>query len=178
MVKNLRTGDIYSETLDSSGYFAAAWADLSRKAVISAGDKVEVAVVDSNGSIVSGPFVHDITLDSIRNAVINVNLKLGDIIPAESALLQNYPNPFNPETWIPYQLNQENPVLIKIYGVSGQLIRTLDMGHQDADLYVSKSKAAYWDGKNEAGEEITSGVYFYSITAGDFSAMRKMVVAK
>jgi SnoaL-like polyketide cyclase len=178
IVRNLRTGETYSETVDSSGYFATAWADLNRKAVIGTGDKVEVAVVDSSGSIVSGPFVHDITLDSIRDAVVNVRLELGDIIPADSALLQNYPNPFNPETWIPYHLSVENPVIIKIYGISGQLIRTLDMGHRDAGLYVSRSKAAYWDGKNEVGEEITSGVYFYSITAGDFSAMRKMVVKK
>jgi sugar lactone lactonase YvrE len=178
IVKSLRTGEIYSETVDSSGYFAAAWADLSRKAVIGTGDKVEVAVVDSSGSIVSGPFVHDITLDAIRDAVVNVHLKLGDIIPAESALLQNYPNPFNPETWIPYHLSVENSVSVKIYSVSGQLVRTLDMGHKDAGIYASRSKAAYWDGRNGAGEAVASGIYFYSIVAGDYTATRKMTVTK
>ena len=68
--------------------------------------------------------------------------------------------------------------MVKIYSISGQLIRTLDLGYRDAGVYVSRSKAAYWDGRNEAGEEVTSSVYFYSITAGDFSAMRKMVISK
>jgi hypothetical protein len=177
-VKNLRTGEIFTESVAPSGYFSVAWADLNRKAVIGAGDKVEVAVVDSSGSIVSGPFVHDITLDAIRDAVVNVHLKLGDIIPEKSALLQNYPNPFNPETWIPYHLSVENSVTVKIYGVSGQLIRTLDMGHKDAGIYASRSKAAYWDGKNEAGEQVASGLYFYTIQAGEFTATKKMVLAK
>jgi hypothetical protein len=109
---------------------------------------------------------------------VNVRLNLGDIIPARSVLLQNYPNPFNPETWMPYHLSDANPVVVKVYSASGQLIRTLDLGHKDAGVYASRSKAAYWDGKNEAGEEVASAVYFYSITAGDFSAMRKMVVKK
>ncbi|MFC1717486.1 ester cyclase [Candidatus Poribacteria bacterium] len=177
-VKSLRTGDVFTEAVDPSGYFAAAWADLSRRAVIGAGDRVEVAVLDSNGDIVSGPFVHDVTLDAIRDAVVNVRLRLGDIIPEKSALLQNYPNPFNPETWIPYHLSEANPVMVKIYSASGQLIRALDLGYRDAGVYASRSKAAYWDGKNEAGEEVTSGVYFYSIAAGDFFATRKMTVLR
>ncbi|MFC1714280.1 ester cyclase [Candidatus Poribacteria bacterium] len=178
VVKNLRTDEIFAESVDTDGYFATAWADLSRKAVIGAGDKVEVAVVDSSGGIVSGPFIHDITLDSIRNAVVNVHLKLGYIIPAESVLLQNYPNPFNPETWIPYHLSDANPVVISIYNATGQLVRTLDLGHRDAGIYASRSKAAYWDGRNESGEAVASGIYFYSITAGDYTATRKMTVTK
>ena len=176
--KNLRTGATAIERVDTSGYFAAVWADLSRKAVAEAGDKVEVAVIDSRGKVVSGPFVHDITLDGIRNAVVKVQLRLGDIIPEKSALLQNYPNPFNPETWIPFHLKGEASVSIRIFNLSGQLIKTLDLGHTDAGVYVSRTKAAYWDGKNEAGEEVSSGIYFYSITAGDFSATKKMIIRK
>ena len=126
----------------------------------------------------SGPFVQEITLDDIRNAVVKVPLRMGHIIPAKSALLQNYPNPFNPETWIPYQLRNASPVVIRIHNAAGQLIRTLDLGHRDAGAYVSRSRSAYWDGNNEVGENIASGIYFYSITAGDFTAMRKMIVAK
>ena len=82
-------------------------------------------------------------------------------------------------TWIPYSLkDNSNSVNIKIYSANGQLIRTLDLGHKDAGVYVSQSKAAYWDGKNEAGEEVASGTYFYSIKTGDFSAIRKMLVKK
>jgi len=178
VVKNLRTGEMYTEAVGTSGYFAAAWADLNRRAVIGAGDRVEVAVVDSNGSIVSGPFVHNVTLDAIRDAVVSVRLKLGDIIPAKSALLQNYPNPFNPETWIPYHLSDANAIVVKIYGNSGKLIRTLNLGFRDAGIYVSRSKAAYWDGKNESGEEVASGVYFYTMQVDGFSTTRKMIIAK
>jgi steroid delta-isomerase-like uncharacterized protein len=177
-VKNLRTGAVTDETVSESGYFAAAYADLNRKAIVEAGDKVEVAVLDSSGKVVSGPFVHDVTLDSIRDAVVKVQLRLGDIIPEKSALLQNYPNPFNPETWIPFHLHNEASISIRIFNLSGQLVKTLDLGHRDAGVYVSRTKAAYWDGKNEAGEEVSSGIYFYSITAGDFSATKKMIIRK
>jgi hypothetical protein len=176
--KNLRTGTTTTEIVDTSGYFAAVWADLSRKAVVEAGDEVEVAVIDSRGKVVSGPFVYDVTLDGIRRAVVNVELRLGDIIPEKTALLQNYPNPFNPETWMPFHLTDATAVSIKIFSANGQLVRTLDLGHKDAGVYVSRSKAAYWDGKNEAGEEAASGIYFYTIQAGDFTAARKMVIAR
>jgi hypothetical protein len=178
MVKNLSTGATAAEAVSDSGYFSAAWADLNRKAVVKAGDKIEVAAIDSSGAIVSGPFVHEVTLDRIRDAVVDLQLTLGDIMPAESVLLQNYPNPFNPETWVPYQLKDANTVSVRIYNASGRMIRTLDLGHKDAGVYVSRSKAAYWDGRNEAGEEVASGIYFYNVTAGSFSATKKMVVKK
>ena len=98
--------------------------------------------------------------------------------PGEFALYQNYPNAFNPETWIPYQLPDDMDVSIRIYSVSGQLVKNLELGHKTAGFYTSKDKAAYWDGRNEAGEKVSSGVYFYTIQAGDFTATRKMVVAK
>lgn len=178
IVKNPRTGDTFTESVDPDGYFAAAWADLSRKIVVGAGDQVEVMVVDSGGNVVSGPFIHGIELDAIRNAAVDVRLKLGDIIPAESALLQNYPNPFNPETWLPYHLHDADNVSISIYSATGQIIKTLDLGYRDAGVYVSRSKAAYWDGRNKAGEKVASGTYFYCISSGDFLAVRKMVVKK
>ena len=93
-------------------------------------------------------------------------------------LLPNYPNPFNPETWIPYQLAKPADVNIAIYAVDGQLVRTLKLGHQPIGIYESRSRAAYWDGKNELGEPVASGVYFYTLTAGDFSATRKMLIMK
>ena len=96
----------------------------------------------------------------------------------ENALLANFPNPFNPETWIPYQLAKPTEVTITIYAVDGQVVRTLALGHQAAGLYQSRSRAAYWDGKNEFGESVASGLYFYTLTAGDFSATRKMLIRK
>ena len=96
----------------------------------------------------------------------------------EDALLANYPNPFNPETWIPYQLSKASDVTVSIYSVNGHLIRMLDLGHQSAGVYQSKSRAAYWDGRNELGERVASGLYFYTLTAGDFTATRKMLIRK
>lgn len=100
------------------------------------------------------------------------------IPPKVSVLYQNYPNPFNPDTWIPYQLSDDVDVLIKIYTSAGRLVRMLNLGHKPAGFYADKGKAAYWDGKNEAGEHVASGVYFYTIKAGDFTDTRKMVIMR
>ena len=99
-------------------------------------------------------------------------------LPTETRLLANYPNPFNPETWIPYELAEPARVTVRIYAADGTLIRTLALGHQSAGLYHSRSRAAYWDGRNQYGEPVGSGVYFYALTAGDFTATRKLLIRK
>ena len=99
-------------------------------------------------------------------------------IPETTALLANYPNPFNPETWIPYQLAHAANVTLSLRSSNGSLIRTMELGHQVAGAYHSRSDAVYWDGVNDAGETVASGVYFYTLTAGNFSATRKMLVVK
>ena len=99
-------------------------------------------------------------------------------IPKKTVLLSNYPNPFNPETWIPYQLAESADVTLTIYDVKGQVVRTLALGHQPAGVYQSRSRAAYWDGENELGESVASGVYFYTLTAGEFKATRKLLIRK
>jgi hypothetical protein len=93
-------------------------------------------------------------------------------------LYANYPNPFNPDTWIPYYLSQDSDVTIRIYNSAGQLVRTLNLGRQATGIYIDKDKAAYWDGKDDLGQQVASGVYYYTIQAGDFSATRKMVIVK
>ena len=100
------------------------------------------------------------------------------LIPEETVLLPNYPNPFNPETWIPYQLAEPSEVRIGIYDIRGSLVRELDLGHQREGYYTSRSRAAYWDGRNAVSEPVASGLYFYTLTAGDFSATRKMIIRK
>lgn len=99
-------------------------------------------------------------------------------LPTKTALLPNYPNPFNPETWIPYQLAKPADVTVSIYAADGKLVRTLELGHQPVGIYRSRSRAAYWDGRNAQGERVASGVYFYTFTAGDFTATGKMLVRK
>ena len=100
------------------------------------------------------------------------------VVSVENTLLANYPNPFNPETWIPYQLSASVDVSVSIYSVNGHLVRRLELGHQSAGVYRSRSRAAYWDGRNEFGERVASGLYFYTLTAGDFTATRKMLIRK
>ena len=99
-------------------------------------------------------------------------------IPAETALFPNYPNPFNPETWIPYQIAKPADVTLTIHDVSGREVRRLVLGHQAAGVYRSRGRAAYWDGRNALGEKVASGLYFYTFTAGDFTATRKMLIRK
>ena len=115
---------------------------------------------------------------TFQRGIENLQSLLASLIPKKTALLANYPNPFNPETWIPYQLATPANVTISIYSADGTLVRTLVLGNQSAGLYQNRSRAAYWDGKNENGESVASGVYFYTLTAGEFSATRRMLILK
>ena len=100
------------------------------------------------------------------------------LVPKSTMLLANYPNPFNPETWIPYRLAEGSDVQLHIYDTQSRLVRHLNIGHQAAGVYQTRSRAAYWDGTNEMGEAVASGLYFYTLTAGDFSATRRMLILK
>ena len=113
-----------------------------------------------------------------RQGIANLKRFFVSLPPERTDVLANYPNPFNPETWIPYQLAEPTEVTVHIYDATGALVRTLHLGHQTAGTYQEKSRAAYWDGKNELGESVASGLYFYTLTAGDFTATRKMLVRK
>lgn len=90
----------------------------------------------------------------------------------------NYPNPFNPETWIPYQLAEESPVTLRIYDASGKLVRHLDLGVRSAGGYVTRDRAAYWDGRNELGETVASGIYYYQFRAGEYVKTQRMLLLK
>ena len=115
---------------------------------------------------------------AFREGIANLEYLLTLLIPEETVLLHNYPNPFNPETWIPYHLSQPADVTLTIYAIDGKVVRRLDLGHQAAGYYQNKSRAAYWDGRNAIGERVASGVYFYTFTAGEFTATRKMLIMK
>ena len=127
---------------------------------------IERAQLENDGSI------------AFQQGIANLERLLAALLPKETALLPNYPNPFNPETWIPYQLLEPSEVTVNIYTVKGKLVRTLTLGHKFAGIYQSRTRAAYWDGKNNVGESVASGVYFYTLTAGEFSATRKMLIRK
>ena len=152
VVKNLRTGVVTTQQTDSAKErVSAVWANLDRSNIVEAGDKVEIALLDARGTIVSGPFQRTVQTSDIQNAFLNVQMRVGDVRPEETILGQNFPNPFNPETWIPYQLNRDSSVTIQIYNVSGQSVRTLNLGHKSVGSYMTTSTAAYWNGKKRSG---------------------------
>ena len=98
--------------------------------------------------------------------------------PRQTQLLSNYPNPFNPETWIPFQLAQPTSVILKLYDFEGKVIRTINLGYKKIGFYTATDRAIYWDGKNQLGEPVSSGVYFYRLTTSDYDAMKKMVILR
>ena len=113
-----------------------------------------------------------------QQAIVFLEYLLEAMRPDETVLLANYPNPFNPETWLPYHLANGSHVRISIYDINGGLVRQLDLGHQRAGYYTGRSRAAYWDGRNEFGERVATGIYFYQLQADNVSLLRKMVILK
>ena len=179
VAENLRTGIIATENATSAvKRSSAVWADLNRKSVVEAGDKLKIALYDERGTIVSGPFQRTVSTDDIRNAFLSLQLNVGDVQPKDTILAQNYPNPFNPETWIPYQLSKSTEVSIHIHNIAGHLVRSLELGLKPTGSYMTPATAAYWDGKNSVGERVASGIYFYTLQTPEFAATRRMVILK
>ena len=176
IVRNMRTDSTVTASVQGE-YFAAANADLARRSVVKVGDVMEVRVIGPNGNVESDTFSYKVTPESIADAVLSIRLD-GIGKPKLTQLLQNFPNPFNPETWIPYQLETSAEVTLHIYDASGAIVRTLDLGFKGQGFYMTRSRAAYWDGRNNMGEQVASGVYFYSLQTSDFSATRKMLILK
>ena len=114
----------------------------------------------------------------VRRTLVYLQNLLAAARPDETVLLANYPNPFNPETWMPYELATDSDVRITIYDTRGKVVRRLVLGHQPAGYYTSRSRAAYWDGRNTIGEQVASGIYFYQFETDEMSSMRKMVILK
>ncbi len=160
-----------------NGYFAVATADPSRRSIVQLGHSLEVTITDTTGEIASEQFNFTVTPDTLANAVLPVTLD-GISRPKQTLLLQNYPNPFNPETWIPYHLSEAAPVTLSIYDATGQQIRTLSLGVRSAGFYQSQSRAAYWEGRNDLGEQVSSGVYFYQLSTPSEHQIKRMVIAK
>ena len=139
-------------------------------------NNVEKCSVSYRGSLRAAPTLQS-QLRTEPDVLSSVWHELSQV-PEETSLLSNYPNPFNPETWIPYQLATSTEVTVAIHAADGRLVRTLAVGYQSAGVYQSKGRAVYWDGRNAQGEPVASGVYFYTLMAGDFTATRKLLIRK
>jgi hypothetical protein len=179
-VKNLSTKGAVSEitSVETADGYSMTLLDLANAHAARVGDVLEISADSPNPLIGVQPVRHIVTVDDVKNSVIELENLIAYEIPAETELLRNYPNPFNPETWIPYRLAEDADVSLTIYDVNGAVVRDIDIGHQTAAVYDTKAKAIYWDGRNRFGEQVASGLYFYSLIAGDFSATRKMVILK
>ena len=182
------------------GEFGEQVADVNGDEIVNILDLVLVAGA-FGGDAAAAPFVHAESLELLNASEVqrwlmearqlaptDVPSQRGIVVlqhllatlppPKKTVLLTNYPNPFNPETWIPYHLADPAHVVLTIYTVDGKVVRRLDLGYQAAGFYDNKSRAAYWDGRNSVGERVASGVYFYTLTAGDFAATQKMLIRK
>ena len=178
-IKNLSTRSAVSAvtTPDEAGYRSTV-VDIETGRAATVGDILEISAQSPNPFIGVKPLQYTVTAEDVKQSLIQLPELVAYEIPAETELLANYPNPFNPETWIPYRLAEDAFVTLTIYNQTGQVVRTLEVGHQIASAYENRSKAVYWDGRNEFGEGVASGVYFYHLSAGDYSATRKMVILK
>ena len=179
-VKNLSTKAVVNKvtSAETAEGYNMTFVDLKAGHAARIGDVLEISADSPNPLIGVQPVRHIVTIDDVKSGILEMEDLIVYEIPAETELLRNYPNPFNPETWIPYRLAEDADVSLTIYDVSGETVRTIDIGHQTAAMYETRAKAIYWDGRNRFGEQIASGIYFYSLSAGDFSATRKMVILK
>ncbi len=128
-------------------------------------------------------FLEDVSVTGARNRSRKIEVvfkpqEFSAALPTKFRLWPSYPNPFNPDAWFPYELASEAYVVFKIYNANGQLVRQLDIGRQSAGRYIDRSDAIHWDGRDEMGQRTGSGMYFYQLTAGSFTATRKMVLVK
>ena len=189
-IKNLSTDKVTTTIIGDENHFSPdKWeskeveyqltivdAERGRAAMI--GDILEISVQSPDPLIRVQLLQYMVTAEDVKQSRIQLPELVTYEILWETDLLQNYPNPFTPETWIPYRLAEDASVTLTIYDLSGHVVRILNVGHRIAAVYESQSKGIYWNGRNDVGERVASGIYFYTLTAGDFSATRKMVILK
>ena len=179
ILKNLSTGrEVAAVTGGDEAGYRLTIVDIETGQAAQIGDILEISAQSLDASIGVQPLRYTVMAEDVRQNRIQLPALVLQEIPAETELLRNYPNPFNPETWIPYRLAEDAVVTLTIYDGDGRVVRTLDVGHQVAAVYESRSKAIYWDGGNEVGERVASGLYFYHLSAGDYSATQKMIILK
>ena len=165
-------------TRENERGYRLAIVDIEKMQAATIGDTLEILAQSPHPFIGVEPLRYTVTPEDVKRSWIQVPALVAYEMPTETQLLANYPNPFNPETWIPYRLAEGAFVTLTIYDGSGRVVRTFNVGHQVAAVYESRQKAIYWDGRNEVGERVASGMYFYHLSAGDFSATRRMLILK
>jgi hypothetical protein len=171
-VRNTRSGEVVVGHV-RDGWFTAVLGGVKGEDAVRAGDEIVISVYE--GGKTAGKGKIRIGIKELERAVGLVHV---DRLPSRTILLPNYPNPFNPETWMPFRLARDGEVVIRIYDVRGRLVRELDLGMLEAGVYEGKGRAAYWDGRNEMGEEVSSGIYVIEFSVGRYHAFRKMCLMR
>ena len=180
-VKNLSTGTFLNTVSGHDGPeggYSVTFVDPLSGHAARIGDILEITAQTPSPLIGVQPLRHIVSVDEVSASQIRLPDLIAYSIPKETMLLPNYPNPFNPETWIPFRLAEDSKVTLTIYDMKGVVVRTIQVGQKPAAAYESKEKAVYWDGRNDFGEHVASGVYFYRLTANGFSGTRKMLLLK
>ena len=178
-IKNLSTDRAVSTvTEDEKRGYHITVVDMETRRAAQIGDILEISAQSPVPFVGVHPVRYTVTDEDVRRGWVSLAELVAYEIPTRTQLLLNYPNPFNPETWIPYHLGEDAFVTLTIYDLRGSIVRRLNIGHRIAAVYESQAKAIYWDGRNEFGEGVASGVYFYHLSAGNYSATRKMVISK
>ncbi|MBT7803894.1 tandem-95 repeat protein, partial [Candidatus Poribacteria bacterium] len=175
LVSNARTGVMMQGRRVGDGRYLAATADLSRAPVVEEGDLLRLEWVTGAGYRLGVGTARSVTGADLVSAYASIHV---DARPRVARALPNYPNPFNPETWLPFELNEASGVSVVIYDIRGRVVRSLDLGRRSAGYHVSRDAAAYWDGRNELGESVGSGVYFYELRAGSGRSLGSMTILK
>ena len=180
IVKNLSNNKTITGITDEAEgvRYQATIVDVETGRAAKIGDIFEISPQSPEPFIGIQRLRYTVTAEDVKRNWIQLPTSVAYEIPTKTELLANYPNPFNPETWIPYRLAEDAFVTLTIYGRSGRVVRTLEVGHRVASFYESRSKAIYWNGRNDVGERVASGVYFYHLSAGDYSATRRMLILK
>ena len=171
-VKNL-SNDRAAMTIDTDGQGYQLKVEVGK-----AGNILLISAQSPDPSISVKPLRYTLTAEDVLQGWIQLPALVAYEMPKETELLANYPNPFNPETWIPYRLAEDADVKLTIYDSKGRVVRSIDVGYQVAGVYENRSRAVYFDGRNASGEPVSSGVYFYHLSAGDYSATRRMLILK
>ena len=174
-IANARAEQTIRVPIQSNGDFVGAFVDMRQRAVVASGDTLTLELIDAHEQLLSKPQYPCLTSTNIERAHLHTTLAAK---PQATKLLPNFPNPFNPETWIPYTLAEASEVKIHIYDAKGHSIRSFSLGYKPAGWYGARSSAVHWDGRNDVGERVVSGLFFVEFRAETHQDVSRMLVAK
>ena len=148
---------------------------------LNGGETDEIEITFDSTNLQSGDYSCDLIIQTGTDYEIYLPVNLtvtettveNDILPEKTGLYQNYPNPFNPATNIKFSLREKSNVLLEIYNIRGQKVKTLVNEQLNNGLHEIS-----WDGRDEHQNSVASGIYFYKMKAGGFSSLRKMILMK